>query len=313
MENASKALLMAGSVLMTVIIVSMLMLMVNSLNSYQQASGSTEADELASFNSQYEKYNTDHIIGSDLISLANKVIDYNKRKSSAGTSEIITKSDGTTEVVSYEGQGINYEPMILNISFNDTDYIKNQIWYINNDIVFNKHLFNENNNYSVDTITNSFEINVLSQIEGIRTKYTSDALTKFVSGISRVFIGKGNGKKDDGSPQGIPYDVDNDDDKSKMVEAIRNFNSCYGKSILKYGTDDEINNSWDMLWGIDPLKDNNGKEISENVKDDIYKYYEYVMFSRSDFECTRCEAREDTGRIYKMSFQSTGNFYTGSN
>lgn len=85
MENASKALLLAGSVLISLIIISMLVLMINSLTSYQQTSSLSDvADQLTEFNKQFDSLNRDDVRGNDLFSLANKVIDYNRRQTAYG-------------------------------------------------------------------------------------------------------------------------------------------------------------------------------------------------------------------------------------
>ena len=81
MENASKALMLAGGVLISLIIISMIVLVSNSLTSYQYIKNqSKEVDLVADFNAQYEAYNRDDVRGNDLYTLANKVIDYNSHK-----------------------------------------------------------------------------------------------------------------------------------------------------------------------------------------------------------------------------------------
>ena len=82
MENASKALIMAGSVLIALMIIGALLLMFNNLSSYQNTNNDNEMQaQIIEFNNQYETYNRDDVRGSDLYSLLNKVIDYNRRKS----------------------------------------------------------------------------------------------------------------------------------------------------------------------------------------------------------------------------------------
>ena len=85
MENASKALIMAGSVLIALIIISCLVLMINNLSTYQGLqTQSEEVAQIEKFNNQYIIYNRDDVRGSDLYSLMNKVIDYNIRQSTEG-------------------------------------------------------------------------------------------------------------------------------------------------------------------------------------------------------------------------------------
>ena len=86
MENASKALLMAGGILIAILIIGALLLMVNRIGDYQRGQASSVKDsQLAKFNLDFERYFDDKgILGTDLISLANKVIDYNDRGDQLG-------------------------------------------------------------------------------------------------------------------------------------------------------------------------------------------------------------------------------------
>ena len=58
MENATKALIISGSVLIALMIIGALLLMFNSLSSYQETNiqGTREA-QVIEFNNQYETYN----------------------------------------------------------------------------------------------------------------------------------------------------------------------------------------------------------------------------------------------------------------
>ena len=80
MENASKALIIAGSVLIALMIIGALLLMFSNLSNYQgtDTQGTREA-QVVEFNNQFETYNRNDIRGSDMISLMNRVVDYNTR------------------------------------------------------------------------------------------------------------------------------------------------------------------------------------------------------------------------------------------
>ena len=96
MENASKALLMAAGVLITLIIIGAFMLMMSNLTDYQQKSYQSKVDaQTLEFNNQYVTFARDNIRGNDMISLMNKIVDYNTR---------------------HEGQG--YTPMEVSIDMN---------------------------------------------------------------------------------------------------------------------------------------------------------------------------------------------------
>jgi hypothetical protein len=81
MENASKALIMAGGILIALLVIGALLLMFNQVSYYQKSqSSSTKTSQLADFNKEYEKFTYDDLKGYDLITLVNKVVDYNKKE-----------------------------------------------------------------------------------------------------------------------------------------------------------------------------------------------------------------------------------------
>ena len=81
MENASKALIMAGGVLIALIIVSLL---VSFFANIRNLRNTEETEDVISqsieFNKQYEAFNRS-IYGSELVSIARKIEDYNERES----------------------------------------------------------------------------------------------------------------------------------------------------------------------------------------------------------------------------------------
>lgn len=81
MENASKALVIAGSVLMALMVLGAVMLMYNRLANFQQTKTNIdESSKLTNYNHKFEQYNRT-IYGSELLSLANLSEDYNKTQS----------------------------------------------------------------------------------------------------------------------------------------------------------------------------------------------------------------------------------------
>lgn len=100
MENASKALIMAASVLIAIVIISAFVLMMSNLTSYQQKNYDTELTaQVADFNNQFVTYARNGIRGSDMISLMNRIVDYNER---------YADTDGYTKMhVTIDMNGIN--------------------------------------------------------------------------------------------------------------------------------------------------------------------------------------------------------------
>ena len=79
MENASKALLIAGGILIALIIIAMFIMMFNKItNLTNEHEEQIKIEQLAAFNAQFEAYNKKAMYGTDVISLINKVAENNK-------------------------------------------------------------------------------------------------------------------------------------------------------------------------------------------------------------------------------------------
>ena len=80
MENAPKALIMAGGVLISLMVIGLLVLFYNNLSGMQKIKTDSETEQQAAeFNKQYDVYARD-VYGSEILSIANKIADYNKRE-----------------------------------------------------------------------------------------------------------------------------------------------------------------------------------------------------------------------------------------
>lgn len=82
MENASKALVIAGGILLAMLTISLLFLLLSNINSSKM----TEEEKLAAkqlqeFNQQWEAYNKKVLYGTDVISVLNKAMDNNSKAS----------------------------------------------------------------------------------------------------------------------------------------------------------------------------------------------------------------------------------------
>ena len=84
MENASKALVMAGGILIALLVIGELLLMFNQVSDYQRSGTDLEKDQqLTDFNKEFTQFTYGDIKGYELISLVNKVIDYNGKSGTA--------------------------------------------------------------------------------------------------------------------------------------------------------------------------------------------------------------------------------------
>ena len=80
MENASKALLMAGGTLIAILIMSLIVYVFTTSTRMAEAQDEKiSKQQTAEFNKQYEAYDKSRMYGTDIISVVNKAIDYNRR------------------------------------------------------------------------------------------------------------------------------------------------------------------------------------------------------------------------------------------
>lgn len=80
MENASKALIIAGEILIAILILGLLVYGYNNLSYFsKEQETEKQKEQLAEFNREYESYNKKLLRGVEVISLMNKVISANKK------------------------------------------------------------------------------------------------------------------------------------------------------------------------------------------------------------------------------------------
>lgn len=93
MENASKALLIAGGILLAVLVLSLLGLLLSNISSNQLAQEKRlEAEQLQEFNQKYESYNKKALFGVDIITLQNLA------KTDGNIVQIEIKNENETEI-----------------------------------------------------------------------------------------------------------------------------------------------------------------------------------------------------------------------
>ena len=113
MENASKALIMAGSILISLLVISLIVVGYTQLSDYQQQLDDTQQVTTdTEFMHQIEQFNRT-LYGSELLSLINFVEDYNSREAGDGYAPIelnvkITRSiDGGSDIIFLKQEIIN--------------------------------------------------------------------------------------------------------------------------------------------------------------------------------------------------------------
>ena len=171
MENASKALIIAGSVLIGVVILSMLVVFFNNIKNVERTKQSNiKTQQDIEFNRSYEAYNRD-VYGSELLSIANKIEDYNLKEGNQGT-----KAYTKIELDVYLSQNL------------DDEFLTEGKHYSSNDIVIAIKEIEDEVKFT-GNITISFKNNAInnsrriSKLAGMRTKEIEDLGT--LVGISK--------------------------------------------------------------------------------------------------------------------------------
>lgn len=159
MENASKALVMAGGILIAILVIGALLLMFNQIGSYENAKTiNVKNSQLAQFNLDFEKYTDDNgISGADIISVINKVVDYNKK--------------------SGVGNSVNYD-IKMSVTVEGLKSFKNKYVSGNNSLFKNDGLVVNQNNNSFSSIIDNY-----SQYE---SKYTLLVMSNLASNYDKL-------------------------------------------------------------------------------------------------------------------------------
>lgn len=79
MDNAAKALLIAGGILIALLIISVMVFGLSSITEFAKSNEEkTRNQQIMEFNNEFKKYDRDNVRGTDILSLINRVIDNNK-------------------------------------------------------------------------------------------------------------------------------------------------------------------------------------------------------------------------------------------
>lgn len=127
MENASKALIMAGAVLIALLVISLLVFFYNNIKDLQKVDlTSEEIQKISEFNKQYDVYDRDNIYGSEILSIANKVVDYNLRESdNKGYSKLEVYITFNKDIYNFKKETLYKSSEVKNIVDNLKDSIEN--------------------------------------------------------------------------------------------------------------------------------------------------------------------------------------------
>lgn len=152
MENASKALIMAGSVLLAIMVIALLLFARGKFSDFFQNDDElSDVDNIYKFNLQFANYENRNVYGYEIISLSNKVVDYNTRYSNAEGAPNDEK----------------YKSISMNINLVSYDYLKLLCKGNGSNL-----LFNNGTSYSINGIEN-----IINKAEFIESKYGSKKAT----------------------------------------------------------------------------------------------------------------------------------------
>lgn len=296
MENASKALLIAGGMLILIILVSIVLLVKANVENYYASENELEMiADTTKFNEQFTRFNRNDVQGYELISLVNKVVDYNERLSEVGNNDV-----GAKKIV--------IELNLCNSGFkttlgsNETDQTDTKIFQLAYDNVL--RLFTSNPIKQSDN-KNKFET-ILKDVAEIENsnKYISILIKKIKSiqvnsSLNRYpYAASGWSKNKDSIS-----DEQKNNDKEKMIKAIREYQTAVGNSSAykpNSNSYDDVSNAYQKM-----LYEKKTGEKYNNIEK-MYRYYEYTQFKKAYFKCTKVEYDSSTGRVNELNFAFTG-------
>lgn len=105
MENASKALIIAGAILLAILLISLGIMIYNQAQSVTNGDGMSDA-EISTFNSRFQKYEGDQK-GSIVKTLINEIEVNNARETSTGPA-YITLSKPTNDIVNNKTYHVSF-------------------------------------------------------------------------------------------------------------------------------------------------------------------------------------------------------------
>ncbi len=281
MENASKALLIAGSVLIAILILSLLVYAFNVFSEYQTSKDELDLiEDISKFNEQFTNYDRDNVRGYELISFVNQVIDYNKRR---------TNAEGAV------GED-KYTPVTVDIVIDQPGEDKNRKSLTKDD---NIQAFT-NNMYKIDATkrgTFGDKLDDMQKIEGIFGGAT--AATNLAKSYNEIYYPL-SGKE-----------TTPDEIKLKWVSSVKLFNNYCEDNSLDIEIKDDIKDiETEKLKAELGTADRDSDNIklsrynNKTIKEAISKYYEYMQFKRCVFisDSNAIQYDDVSGRIKYMKF-----------
>ena len=276
MENATKALLISAAVLLAVMLVSLLVIAYNRISSYyQQSSELLTIEQLDKFNRQFQNYSgREDIRGNELISLMNKIIDYNVSQA-------------------YQ-EGTNYDPIKVTIKIGD---FVDSFRYESDGTILGAE-----NNYIKETIQNTVN-NVNNQANDKNLTSIANTPSESISAAASVGISLTDTQLQKLSAEISYILIDEDATDNRSIDN-RRIRATLLRSILKLdvGTDSDCDLRLDND-GNYTIINSEGQDKIEVIKEITSRYYQYTQFKRACFKCTDVIHSIETDRVVEMNFE----------
>ena len=297
MENAVRALKIAGAILISVLVLSLFVFFYDKLSSYYNNEHELKAiQDVTEFNKQFANYNKNNIRGNDMLSLINSVIDYNERQAYDSSKKYprmvltINISDVTQfqyDTNKYGAYSYDYNYSVLSVDFSNKKYntIKNTI---SNDVSHCHGTSEKDADKELEPMS-GLKDNLIQLLKtnglvaDANNSFDENDLQKLSSGISNIIL-----------------DTSDESDetkrsKDKRIKRINTLATVFGSNKVK------------NLYEEDTYKTNSSSTLASEkmqlIKDVTRKYYEYAQFKKAIFNCTGMEYDQQTGRIHKMEFE----------
>ena len=282
MENASKALLIAGSILLVMLIIGLLALSWSKFSGfYSKNDDLAEIEDLSKFNLQFTNYQRNKVYGYELISLANRVADYNMRYSTVGKNDekynpITMKFTMTKE----QSDKLQFNDVI------EVTDIKGKMKKISADKLFKDTVYIQSQS------SNQIVGQIFKRAVNTEEIYKSSTIaTKLAKSINSLIL----------SDTQLKYNEENRDMSrwNSWTNSLVTYNRIVNKeNEIKFDNTDK-----------NSIADAYEKMINTLINDaNIMQYYEYYQFKRGIFECGENDITYDdvTGRVKSISFKFTG-------
>ena len=125
MENASKALIIAGAILLAILLISLGIFIFTGAQDTAKNAGGLESQEAATFNASILKYEGTGKSASDIRSMKNEVIAANKRLTQKGVTSLIKINNATASTYNTSSLSETKKDYTIKVDYGTNGYITN--------------------------------------------------------------------------------------------------------------------------------------------------------------------------------------------